>query len=135
VGDRRTICDWLHPGNHGELLVMIYSSILDTIGRTPIVRINRLAPPAVTMYVKDFAHNGFLQQILSYSNNGKRYPLALRDELVRSIPSLRIACCTDHDVKSRFQLAKTEPPTMPSIDPEPSARSCPLMPLGLPSGM
>ncbi|HEX8110139.1 MAG TPA: cysteine synthase A [Kofleriaceae bacterium] len=31
---------------------MIYSSILDTIGRTPIVRINRLAPPAVTMYVK-----------------------------------------------------------------------------------
>src|SRR5215468_1949193 len=31
---------------------MIYSSILDTIGRTPIVRINRLAPPGVTMYVK-----------------------------------------------------------------------------------
>src|ERR1044071_4471275 len=31
---------------------MIYASILDTIGRTPIVRINRLAPPAVTMYVK-----------------------------------------------------------------------------------
>jgi len=31
---------------------MIYSSIVDTIGRTPIVRINRLAPPQVTMYVK-----------------------------------------------------------------------------------
>jgi cysteine synthase A len=31
---------------------MIYSSIVDTIGRTPIVRINRLAPPGVTMYVK-----------------------------------------------------------------------------------
>jgi cysteine synthase A len=31
---------------------MIYSSILDTIGRTPVVRINRLAPPGVTMYVK-----------------------------------------------------------------------------------
>ena len=31
---------------------MIYASILDTIGRTPIVRINRLAPPDVTMYVK-----------------------------------------------------------------------------------
>ncbi len=31
---------------------MIYSSILDTIGRTPIVRINRLTPPDVTMYVK-----------------------------------------------------------------------------------
>ncbi|MCX5746806.1 MAG: cysteine synthase A [Proteobacteria bacterium] len=31
---------------------MIYDSILDTIGRTPVVRINRLAPPDVTMYVK-----------------------------------------------------------------------------------
>src|ERR1043166_505818 len=31
---------------------MIYSSIVDTIGRTPIVRINRLAPSGVTMYVK-----------------------------------------------------------------------------------
>ena len=30
----------------------IYNSILDTIGRTPIVRINRLAPPHVSMYVK-----------------------------------------------------------------------------------
>ncbi len=31
---------------------MIYDNILGTIGRTPIVRINRLAPPGVTMYVK-----------------------------------------------------------------------------------
>jgi cysteine synthase A len=31
---------------------MIYDSILDTVGRTPVVRINRLAPPGVTMYVK-----------------------------------------------------------------------------------
>lgn len=31
---------------------MIYDSILATIGRTPIVRINRLAPTHVTMYVK-----------------------------------------------------------------------------------
>ncbi|HEX5756963.1 MAG TPA: cysteine synthase A [Arenimonas sp.] len=31
---------------------MIVDSILDTIGRTPIVRINRLAPDGVTMYVK-----------------------------------------------------------------------------------
>src|SRR5215831_15882132 len=36
---------------------MIYPSILDTIGRTPIVRINRLAPPGVTMYVKVEAFN------------------------------------------------------------------------------
>src|SRR3977135_682084 len=31
---------------------MIYDSILGTIGRTPIVRIQRLAPQGVTMYVK-----------------------------------------------------------------------------------
>ena len=31
---------------------MIYDSILGTIGRTPIVRINRLAPTHVTMYAK-----------------------------------------------------------------------------------
>ncbi len=31
---------------------MIHDSITDTIGRTPIVRINRLAPKGVTMYVK-----------------------------------------------------------------------------------
>jgi len=31
---------------------MIYDNILGTIGRTPIVRINRLAPSLVTMYVK-----------------------------------------------------------------------------------
>ena len=31
---------------------MIYDSITETIGRTPVVRINRLAPANVTMYVK-----------------------------------------------------------------------------------
>jgi cysteine synthase A len=31
---------------------MIYDNILQTIGRTPIVRVNRLAPDHVTMYVK-----------------------------------------------------------------------------------
>jgi cysteine synthase A len=36
---------------------MIYQSILETIGRTPIVRINRLAPKGVDMYVKVEAFN------------------------------------------------------------------------------
>ena len=31
---------------------MIYDSILDTIGRTPVVRLNRIAPAHVTMFVK-----------------------------------------------------------------------------------
>ncbi len=36
---------------------MIYDSILGTIGNTPIVRINRLAPSHVTMFVKCEAFN------------------------------------------------------------------------------
>jgi cysteine synthase A len=36
---------------------MIHDDILGTIGNTPVVRINRLAPPDVTMYVKCEAFN------------------------------------------------------------------------------
>ena len=36
---------------------MIYDSILGTIGNTPVVRINRIAPQGVTMYVKCEAFN------------------------------------------------------------------------------
>ena len=36
---------------------MIYDSILDTIGNTPVVRLNRIAPDHVTMYVKVEAFN------------------------------------------------------------------------------
>jgi cysteine synthase A len=36
---------------------MIYNSILDTIGDTPVVRLNRIAPPHVEMYVKVEAFN------------------------------------------------------------------------------
>lgn len=36
---------------------MIYDSILDTIGRTPVVRIQRLAPAGIDLYVKVEAFN------------------------------------------------------------------------------
>jgi len=36
---------------------MIYDSIVDTIGRTPIVRLNHIAPPGMDMYVKIEAFN------------------------------------------------------------------------------
>jgi cysteine synthase A len=36
---------------------MIYDSILETIGRTPVVRLNRIAPKNVDMYVKVEAFN------------------------------------------------------------------------------
>jgi len=53
---------------------------------------SRLKPSGnqpVTMYVKDFANNGFVQQVISYYSNGKAYPLALRDDLIRSLPYLK----------------------------------------------
>ena len=43
----------------------------------------------VTMYVKDFDGNGFYEQIVSYYNNGRSYPLPLRDELIEALPSLK----------------------------------------------
>ena len=36
---------------------MIYDNILETIGKTPVVRINRIAPDNVQMYVKVEAFN------------------------------------------------------------------------------
>jgi hypothetical protein len=49
------------------------------------------AKPAepLTMYVKDFEHSGFVQQIISYFNGGKQYPFPLRDDLLRSFPSMK----------------------------------------------
>jgi enediyne biosynthesis protein E4 len=52
-------------------------------------RLQAKSAEPVTMYVKDFEHNGFVQQIISYYNKGKQYPLALRDDLLRSLPSLK----------------------------------------------
>ena len=50
------------------------------------------ATPAepVTMYVKDFAGNGTDQQIVSVYNHGASYPILLRDDLLRAIPSLKL---------------------------------------------
>jgi cysteine synthase len=41
---------WLKRQDYSA--AMIYDNILGTIGRTPVVRINRLAPPGTTIYVK-----------------------------------------------------------------------------------
>ncbi len=42
-----------------------------------------------TMYTKDFSGNGFVEQIVSYYNNGTSYPLVLRDDLIKSITFLK----------------------------------------------
>ena len=43
----------------------------------------------LTMYVKDFDENGFYEQIVCYYNHGRSYPLALRDDLINSLPYLK----------------------------------------------
>jgi enediyne biosynthesis protein E4 len=42
----------------------------------------------LTMYVKDFDHNGSTEQIISIFNQGVSYPLPLRDDLIRTLPYL-----------------------------------------------
>jgi hypothetical protein len=43
----------------------------------------------VTMHVKDFDRNGFVEQIVSAFSGGVSYPLALRDDLIGTLPALR----------------------------------------------
>ncbi|MDQ6768819.1 MAG: VCBS repeat-containing protein [Gemmatimonadota bacterium] len=61
--------------------------IVGNLGLNTRLKANPNEP--ATMYVKDFAHNGFVQQIISYYNNGHAYPLALRDDLIRSLTFLK----------------------------------------------
>jgi hypothetical protein len=42
----------------------------------------------VTMYVNDFDLNGSVEQIICTFNGEKSYPVAIKDDLVRQIPSL-----------------------------------------------
>jgi hypothetical protein len=43
----------------------------------------------VTMHVKDFDRNGFVEQIVSVHSGGKSYPVPLRDDLLTALPFLR----------------------------------------------
>jgi len=61
--------------------------IVGNLGLNARLQANASGP--VTMYVKDFANNGFVQQIISYYNHGRAYPLALRDDLIKSLTFLK----------------------------------------------
>src|SRR3984957_889705 len=60
---RRSIAaSWAKPcratrGNDGEFRMARFQNILETVGHTPVVRINRLAPDGVNLYVKIEAFN------------------------------------------------------------------------------
>lgn len=40
----------------------------------------------LTMIVKDFDNNGFVEQLIGMYNGGKSYPLVLRDDLIKAVP-------------------------------------------------
>ncbi|NUR35453.1 MAG: VCBS repeat-containing protein [Gemmatimonadaceae bacterium] len=52
-------------------------------------RLHASVTEPTTMYVKDFDGNGFAEQIISCYNGGVSYPLPLRDDLIKAIPSLK----------------------------------------------
>ncbi|MDB4877987.1 MAG: ASPIC/UnbV domain protein [Gemmatimonadetes bacterium] len=52
-------------------------------------RLHASATEPVTMYAKDFAGSGAVEQIVSCFDGGASYPLALRDELLKAIPLLK----------------------------------------------
>lgn len=61
--------------------------VLGNLGLNSYLRASPTEP--ARLYVDDFAHNGTLQQILTFYKDGVSYPVAGRDELVRLIPALR----------------------------------------------
>jgi len=52
-------------------------------------RLHASADEPTRMYVRDFDHNGFPEQILTTVEDGRETPVALRDELTSVLPSLK----------------------------------------------
>jgi hypothetical protein len=61
--------------------------VLGNLGRNSYVKASAKQP--ARLLVHDFAHDGSLQQILTFYKHGTSYPLAGRDELLRAVPALR----------------------------------------------
>ena len=60
--------------------------LLGNLGLNSFLHASAKEPVQLTL--GDFAHNGSLIQLMTFSRNGVRYPMAGRDEIVRAIPSL-----------------------------------------------
>jgi len=61
--------------------------VLGNLGLNSYLHASKTEP--ARMYVGDFAHDGALEQIVTFYKNGTSYPIPGRDELVKLIPSLR----------------------------------------------
>jgi hypothetical protein len=61
--------------------------VLGNLGLNAWVKASAAEP--ARLYVHDFGDNGVVEQILTFYRNGKSYPLAGRDDIVKLIPALR----------------------------------------------
>lgn len=61
--------------------------VVGNLGRNSRLRATLQEP--VSIFIGDIDNNNSLDHILTYYNQGKRYPLLSRDQLVKQIPSLR----------------------------------------------
>jgi enediyne biosynthesis protein E4 len=61
--------------------------VVGNLGKNSRLRASVSEP--IELYAGDFDDNGGYEQILTYFNNGKRYPFISRDQLVKQIPSLK----------------------------------------------
>ncbi len=52
-------------------------------------RLRATATEPALMHIKDFDGNGFDEQIISTVSQGKRYPIVLRDDLIKAIPPIK----------------------------------------------
>ena len=53
------------------------------------------------LYIKDFDHNGTVEQIMCYSINGQEYTFLAKDELERALPVLKKAYLHYNDVAGK----------------------------------
>lgn len=49
-------------------------------------RLHASASEPLTMVVKDFDGNGYVEQLIGMYNGGTQYPLVLRDDLIKTVP-------------------------------------------------
>jgi hypothetical protein len=61
--------------------------VVGNLGLNSRLRASESKP--TTMHVKDFDGNGFVEQIISSYNDGRSYPLPLRDDLIKALPYLK----------------------------------------------
>ncbi len=61
--------------------------LVGNLGFNSRLRASKTEP--VSIFIGDIDNNGSLDPILTYYNQGKRYPLLSRDQLVKQVPSLK----------------------------------------------